>query len=75
MACLAMFNDANTVLMKHAASCSEFGNALDAGNIHKATKKRQRHMTDSVALFTKDSVVTAIIEERVFHQQRSCILN
>jgi len=30
-------------LMKHSASCSALTNALDTGNIHKATKKSAKH--------------------------------
>ena len=39
---LEMFNVTGIIVAKRAASLSQFGNALDAGNIHKVTKKRQK---------------------------------
>lgn len=39
----------NVILVKHAASFSKYSNALDAGNIHKAAKTKQSHMSDERA--------------------------
>ena len=51
------FKQMNTMIAKHAASLSKFSNALDAGNIHKASKTKQRHMTDERAFHGKESVL------------------
>jgi hypothetical protein len=55
---MALFNDQNFILAKHPASLSKFGNALDAGNIHKAAKKC--YMTEDRATQGKESVLRGI---------------
>ena len=57
------FIEANITVAKRAASLSKYGNALDAGNIHKAAKTVQRHMPDSRALYGKDLVVNFIYDQ------------
>ena len=58
---IQIFNNRNIIMAKRAASLSQFGNALDAGNIHKATKKRQKFMTDMEAHHAKDGIIAAIL--------------
>ena len=55
------FNEISVIVAKRAASLSHFGNALDAGNIHKATKTRQKNMSDKEAHHGKDGVIAAIM--------------
>ena len=53
----------NVTVVKRAASLSKYGNALDAGNIHKAAKTVRRHMSENRALYGKDLVVKFIYEQ------------
>ena len=58
---IEMFNATGIIVAKRAASLSQFGNALDAGNIHKATKERQKCMTDNEAHHAKEGIIAAIL--------------
>ena len=54
------FIEKNITVAKRAASLSRFGNTLDAGNIHKATKSRQKHMSDEDAMHEMETIVDFI---------------
>jgi transposase len=49
------FSKRKVILLKGSASCSATGNALDAGNIHKATKTNAKHMRETTVLYTNES--------------------
>ena len=58
---IALLEQAQVIIYKGCASLSQVENELDAGNVHRGSKTKNRHMADNEWLFGHDEIIQRVI--------------